>query len=234
MVRFLKFLAGLGLLPFGVAATQALWDLLQTLQPASLHTLPLSAWGLLVGFALWLVVFFAMPRPVRSYVLAHELTHALWGWVMGARVSRLKVGARGGSVALSKTNFLIALAPYFFPLYTMLIIAGYYLLILFVDLRTYEPFWLGLVGLTWGFHLTFTITTLMTHQPDIKEHGRVFSYAVIYLFNILGICLWVVMVTSPSLLMLGQVLWVHTLILWTWIATQSAALWRITVPLFKY
>ncbi len=40
---------------------------------------------------------------------------------------------------------------------------------------------------------------LKERQPDIQEHGRLFSYAVIYLFNVLGISLWIVMVASPSL-----------------------------------
>ena len=35
----------------------------------------------------------------------------------------------------------------------------------FYDLNAYEPFWLGLVGLTWGFHLTFTISTLGAALP---------------------------------------------------------------------
>ncbi|MFH0881198.1 MAG: hypothetical protein V2A34_15915, partial [Lentisphaerota bacterium] len=125
--------------------------------------------------------------------------HALWAALMGAKVSALKVSKKGGSVRLSKKNFLITLAPYFFPLYTVLVMAGYFILNLFFDLRLYEPFWLGLVGFTWGFHLTFTVTTLMEHQPDIHENGRLFSYAVIYLLNILGIGLWIVMVASPTL-----------------------------------
>ena len=117
---------------------------------------------------------------------------------MGARVSRFRVGARGGSVTLSKSNFLITLAPYFFPLYTILVVAAYGALSLFYDLKAYEPLWLGLVGLTWSFHLTFTISTLRQHQPDIRIHGRLFSYAFIYLFNLLGIALWLVAVTEST------------------------------------
>ena len=118
---------------------------------------------------------------------------------MGARISKIKVSKKGGSVHLSKTNFLITLAPYFFPLYTVLVIVGYYVLTAFYDLSTYTPFWLSLIGFTWGFHLTFTITTLMLHQSDIQESGRVFSYAVIVLFNLLGLCLWIVAVGTPTL-----------------------------------
>ncbi len=194
----MKLIFGILLLPFCAAITRTLISMLRLIQPSSYSSLPLSTWGLVIGFALWVFLFFCLPRPTRSYVLAHELTHALWGWVMGARIKRMRISKNGGSVTLSKSNFLIALAPYFFPLYTVLVIAGYYLLSLFVDLRAYEPFWLGLVGLTWGFHLTFTVETLLQRQPDIRETGRLFSYALIYFMNVFGIGLWIVMIASPT------------------------------------
>ena len=161
------------------------------------------------GFALWLAVYYLLPSPVRTYVLAHELTHALWGVVMGARVRDIRVGRSGGYVALTKTNVLISLSPYFFPLYTMLLIAAYALLSCFRDMRPYYLLWLGLVGFTWGFHFTFTLTSLLQRQPDIEENGRLFSYAVIYLFNVLGLCLWTVAVTSVTLWDLVHFLWTH-------------------------
>lgn len=198
-MKVIKFLLGLILLPFCVAATRAVLELVRELGVSSLGEIARGAWWLAGGFVLWVVLFFALSRPIRTYVLAHELTHAFWGILMGAKVSKLRVSRRGGSVTLSKTNFLITLAPYFFPFYTMLTLAVYTGLTYFFDLTTYEPFWLGVVGLTWAFHLTFTVTTLMEHQPDIAEHGRVFSYAVIYLFNLLGIGLWIVGVAHPTL-----------------------------------
>jgi hypothetical protein len=199
-LRTLKFLIGLLLLPACVAATQSLAGLLLAVRPGDAGGLPLAALWLVGGFVLWIVLFFSFPRPTRTYVLAHELTHALWGVVMGARVSRIRVGKSGGSVTLSKSNFLIGLAPYFFPFYTMCVIALYGVLSLFLDLAPYQLFWIAAIGLTWGFHLTFTISTLMQHQPDIAEHGSVFSYAVIYLFNVLGIGLWLVAVTPVRII----------------------------------
>ncbi len=231
-MRFLtaltKIIVGLLLLPFCVAATQTLVFLVRSIQPAAVGAVPRSAWGLLIGFVLWIVCFFATPRPVRTYVLAHELTHALWGWVMGARISRMKVSKRGGSVTLSKNNFLITLAPYFFPLYTVLVIILYYALSLFFDLHTYEPFWLGLVSLTWAFHLTFTITTLMEHQPDVRLNGRLFSYAVIYLFNVLGIGLWIVGVASPTIREFGGRLGSDILAAWTACGQAITPAWEVS------
>ncbi len=224
-MKFLKLLIGLALLPLCVAATKAVYALIRNLQVSSVGEVAPDAWWLAGGFVLWVILYFALSRPVRTYVLAHELTHAFWGLMMGAKVSKLRVSSRGGSVTLSKTNFLITLAPYFFPFYTMLTLALYAVLSYFWDLRTYEPFWLGLVGLTWAFHLTFTVTTLLEHQPDIAEHGRVFSYAIIYLFNLLGFGLWIVGVAHPTLAFFSHELLQETGLLYEGCALAGARLW---------
>ncbi len=189
-----KFLLGLLLLPACGAISLVLYRLLMLVRPESLHQVAPSTWGLLFGFFFWLALFFLMPRPLRTYVLGHELTHALWALLMGGRVSQLKVSKKGGSVMVSKSNVLVTLAPYFFPFYTFLVLALYLLLALFFDLRHYEPFWMGCVGFTWSFHVTFTFTMLGQHQTDIAAHGRIFSYAFIYFMNVAGLCLWVVAV----------------------------------------
>lgn len=213
-MRPLKFVVGLLPLPVCYASARTLVDLVLAIRPESLSELPLSAWSLIGGFVFWLVFWFAMPMPVRTYVLGHELTHALWGMVMGARVSKLKVSGKGGSVQLSKTNFLITLAPYFFPFYTFLVICAWFLLSVFYDLRTYEPFWLALIGLTWGFHVTFTVSALTQHQTDVTDHGYVFSYAIIVLFNLLGLCLVVAIVSTPTLDDIETGILTHLAALW--------------------
>jgi hypothetical protein len=199
ILKLLKFLVGLVLLPICLVASQVLWGLLQAAARTETAVfLPLPALALLSGFVLWLAMFTLFPRPVRSYILAHELTHALWGLVMGASISKISVKEDRGAVVLSKTNFLITLAPYFFPLYTVLLIGVYYLLMPFYPVERFHLLWLGVVGLTWGFHVTFTVSALLQRQSDIRDQGRLFSYAVIYLANVLGICLWVVMVSDAT------------------------------------
>ncbi|NLB60411.1 MAG: hypothetical protein GX806_05000, partial [Lentisphaerae bacterium] len=154
------------------------------------------------GIILWCLIFYLLPRPVRAYVLAHELTHALWGALGGARVSGLRVAARGGSVRLSTVNWVSTLAPYFFPLYTFLIVLAYYLLALLVDLRRRELLWFGLLGLSLGFHWTFTIEALSRPQSDIRRYGKLFAYPLIYLLNLLGLALLLLLVApvTPALL----------------------------------
>jgi hypothetical protein len=199
LLKFFKFLVGILLIPICIGVTRSIVSLVQAIEPSPDVFIPTPALAMLGGFALWTLVYLILPRPARTYVLAHELTHALWGSLMGARVVDMKISKETGSVTLSKSNFLIALAPYFFPLYTVMAIAAYYGCALFMDVENYYLGWLGLIGLTWGFHFTFTISTLLQHQSDIRDNGHLFSYAVIYLMNALGIALWIVLVSSATL-----------------------------------
>ena len=197
-MKILKFFIGILLLPLGYASVVSLAHLVQSIHLVRIGQSTNGARWLLGGFLFWTVLFFALPRPTRTYVLGHELTHAFWGLLMGARVSKLRVNARGGSVTLSKSNFIITLAPYFFPFYTMFVLVAYAAVQFVHPGSIYEPFWLALVGLTWSFHLTFTLQALSIHQPDIAEHGRLFSYAVIVILNAIGVGLWIVAVAQPT------------------------------------
>lgn len=223
-MRAVKWLIGLLLLPVVWTVLAATVRLTATLRPEQIGAHPYAAHGLAIGFALWMILFFVLPRPMRTYVLGHELTHAFWALLMGARVSRLRVSARGGSVNVSKTNWIITLAPYFFPFYTMLVIAATYGAGFFMDLKPYEPLTLGLVGLTYAFHVTFTVAMLLLRQPDIQEHGRLFSYTVIIGLNAIGLGCWIVAAAHLTLSDYGALLdiegrrtWAALTLAYTWL-----------------
>lgn len=206
-MRPLKWFFGILLLPACLAVSLTVWELFTLLSGGSVQGLPIGTWSLLGGLALWLLLYFVAPRPMRSYILAHELTHALWGSLMGARIVGMKVGRDSGYVKLTRVNFLISLAPYFFPFYTVCIILLHTALGFFFDLTPYAPVWLAWIGLTWGFHLTFTLSTLRIKQPDVQAHGRLFSYVIIYLFNLIGICIWIVAVSEIPWALWSVSLW---------------------------
>lgn len=195
-MRILRAVVGLMLIPVCVALTRTVLSLMATLGATTGLSQSLPALVLGVGIVLWVVIFSVLPKPVRTYVLAHELTHALWGSISGASVSGLKVSKNGGSVRVSEVNWFTALAPYFFPFYTVIVVLGYCLLALVADLRRWELVWFGLIGLTLGFHWTFTLDALAQSQSDIRRYGRLFSYTVIYLLNLLIIGL-VLMLATP-------------------------------------
>lgn len=223
-MRVLRFIFGILLLPACVAATLALLNLVRAIPSNSQWLVPMPALALVAGFVLWLIVFALLPPAVKAYVLAHELTHALWGMAFGARVANLRISKEGGSVTLSKSNFLITLAPYFFPLYTVLVVAAYFTASLFFDLQPWHLLWLGLTGFTWGLHFTFTLTSLREHQTDIQACGHLFSYGVIYILNIAGIALWIVLVTDLTIRQFADC-WGHELLFAYW----GAGKWCLTL-----
>ena len=95
---------------------------------------------------------------------------------------------RGGSVRVTKSNVWITLAPYFFPLYTFVVAAVWLIMNwLWPPIQPYAPIFVFWIGLTWSFHLTFTVRYLRYNQPDIREHGRLFSYTLIYVLNLLTV-----------------------------------------------
>jgi hypothetical protein len=77
---------------------------------------------LLAGAACWVTVFLLLPKPMWIYVLGHESTHAVWTWIFGGKVKRFKAASSGGHVVTTKNNFVITLAPYFFPFYAVLVV----------------------------------------------------------------------------------------------------------------
>lgn len=201
-------LIGIGLFPLAFATSFSVYTLCKQSMSSTIANNE-ESWALPAGFITWVLIFLLLPRPSRTYVLGHELTHALWAILMGGRVKAMKIGKDGGHVELTRTNFIITLAPYFFPFYTFIILTTYYVIGLWIDLTPFRAWGLAAVGLTWSFHLTFTIHMLTQQQPDVQEHGRIFSYLVIYTMNILLIGIWMTLLGSPTFSNLGTLLHNH-------------------------
>ncbi len=182
--RWVKFVVALFLLPWVWIYTQAFFAAFA--DSTSLHKFWLTEefWFFSLGCVLWLITFFGLSRPVTLYVFGHELTHALWVWLMGGRVSRFQVNRDGGQIETDTSNFWIALAPYFYPVYAIFLILLYGALGMVVDLEPYRRVLFALVGAAWGFHATFTCWMIPKGQSDLKEHGTFFSLVVIFTLNL--------------------------------------------------
>lgn len=179
MPKWIKFIIAVLLLPVCAGAALALWRVLAASGRADTVWIPLLA-----GAACWVVIFLLLPKPMWIYVFGHELTHALWTWLFGGNVKKMKVSSGGGHVVISKTNFLIALAPYFFPLYAALVVAGFALGNLIWDWKHLFVWFHLLFGAAYAFHVTLTWHVLQTRQSDITSQGYLFSAVIIYLGNI--------------------------------------------------
>jgi hypothetical protein len=153
-------------------------------------------WFFSLGALLWTIAFFGLPRPLLLYVFGHELTHALWVWVMGGRVSQFKVRRDGGHIVTNMNNFWVALSPYFFPIYSIAVILLFGGIGLFHDMSRYRELLFGLIGATWAFHISFTLWMIPKGQSDLSYHGTFFSLVVIYLMNLLILTV-MLLIASP-------------------------------------
>jgi len=177
--KWIKFIIAILLLPVCAGAAMALGRVLRASYGADTVWVPFLA-----GAACWLVIFLLLPRPMWIYVFGHELTHALWAWLFGGRVKKMKVTSEGGHVVVSKTNFLIVLAPYFFPLYAVLVILVFAIGHWIWDWRGYLVWFHLAVGAAYAFHVTLTWQALKTRQTDITSQGYLFSAVIIFLGNV--------------------------------------------------
>lgn len=221
MANFARLLLGIAMLP-------ACWGFSRSLVDAVLFAsgtesaFSVEAMSLLGGIAAFALCWSTISHPIRTYVFGHELTHALWGLVFGAMPSNIKVGAAGGSVQLTKTNFLITLAPYFFPFYTFVVIIVALVTYAFLRPLPFLPLWMFLIGFTWAFHVLFTLQTLTQRQPDVKLYGRVFSWTFIFIANIALMLVFLASVTPLEFaqlwriaaLRVGGVYWSVAIFIW--------------------
>lgn len=204
----IKFIFGLLLLPVCFLVTQTFFSSLTDLVESERSVfLSVEFLSFFFGGILWVLIFFAFPnhRPIGLYVWGHEMSHAFAATLFGANITGFSARKSGGYIYTSKTNFIISLAPYLIPIYTLMTLAIAVVASLFFDILQYHEnmifgvagirwVWLllAIIGFTWSFHLTFTLWMISRFQPDLEENGNFFSLILIYLANLLIICLFVV------------------------------------------
>jgi hypothetical protein len=177
--RFVKILLGLALIPFCLGFT---WQLGATVFSTAYR--PDAPYYFVAGGLSYLALHLLFKKPVFTYVIGHELTHAFFAVLSGGTVKSLQASDRGGRVTVTKSNFMITLAPYFFPLYTFIALLSYGAAIASGAGTTVINTLVFCGGATFTFHLVLTFIFLQTDQSDISEQGALFSYPLIYLFNV--------------------------------------------------
>jgi len=227
MAHFLRFIAAIMALPFSVAMALSLWSsIFASAGRATVDGMPPGGIAFCAGFLSFFLLSIIAPAPVRTYVLGHELTHALWGLAFGAKVSNIKVGMSGGSVVLSKSNVWITLAPYFFPFYTAIVALVALIWSFFADPLPCPWAWLFAVGFTWSFHVCLTLRTLFQSQPDVLEYGRLFSWSFIWIANAIGVMVVLCAATPLTISNAASILRDRTM-------QAYSAVWNVMVYLYN-
>ena len=181
--RVMRWLLALVLLPL---CWVTLWTLLAQFSRATLDQgfwLTAEFWHFAIGVILmigWFSSGLAQNFFLYLYVLGHEVTHAVFVYCCFGKVTAFSVGTTGGYITTNKTNLLIALSPYFVPIWSVAAVAGYCGLKAAVGFSEgWDQVFCGVMGLTWTFHMVWTLWMLPRDQPDLKENGRVLSMVVI-------------------------------------------------------
>ena len=135
--------------------------------------------GIAVFAILWVVGF----RKLRFFqTFEHEMTHMLVGLLFFIPPSQFAVDKDEGGVVQydQKINFIVYLAPYFLPTFTLLSLP------LFLIIQPqYLKYMYAVMGVTTSYHILSTPGEWSLKQPDIQICGRFFSIVIILIGNIL-------------------------------------------------
>lgn len=181
--RILKLLLGIFIIPVCIGVSVGLYEQLSRIKAVSYYHQKYFVMGIVAYLVVHAVVF----KPSYLYIFSHELMHAVATLLSGGKVRSFKVSPQGGSVAVTKSNLFIALAPYFFPFYTIVITLIFFAAKLLLDSGiSYNPF-LFAIGFTLAFHIILTVDFLKIRQTDLMHAGYLFSICLIYMVNIMVI-----------------------------------------------
>lgn len=128
-------------------------------------------------FAAMIFLFLLIPGLVGSFfaIAEHELTHMLFAVLTLHKPKGLDLNQDiGGSFSfIGKGNWLIALAPYFFPTFTFIIMIGTPIYLSFYS--KLPSFYTTLLGVLIGYHFISTLLSVHPKQTDFKVAGYVFT-----------------------------------------------------------
>ena len=134
----------------------------------SLHYVVMGA-----GFFMFFIGRTFMDSSSRSNmeVLAHELTHAFFAIITFHKVKNINIKAddTGGSMSFEGDgNWLIVIAPYFFPLYGLFAMIGISIYTMFAPMNIFLSLFLGFFT---GFHFDMVGSQIHEKQTDLPKVG---------------------------------------------------------------
>ena len=176
-----------------------------------------DAWRHLTPFLLGAAAYFllwkfVLRRPTWGSLLStfeHELTHGLFAWLTFHAVVGLKASWRpGGQMQFKgRGNWLISLAPYFFPTASLAVAVA----LLWVPAE-HLPWANGLLGATVAYHITSTKMELHAGQTDLKVAGWLFSALFLPAANVITYSLLLAFALGGRVAMAGSAagVWART------------------------
>jgi hypothetical protein len=164
-------------------AALALLQVVRSALASPKELLPLFA-GLGGYLLLWRLLLRRRPFGAFFSTLEHELTHALFALATFHPVTGLwATFRRGGRMSFrGDGNWLITIAPYFFPTSALAVL----LVSSFLDER-WRSTATAVLGAALGYHLTSTYEETHAGQTDLKLAGWVFSVMFLPAANLISL-----------------------------------------------
>jgi len=145
----------------------------------------MSALSLFIGLVFFVFSKVMMDPSVRTsmQVIAHELTHTFFAFLTFHKVSNIRIhpdDTGGEMVFKGKGNWLIIIAPYFFPLFCLI----YMCLMNFLPSQFVFHF---ILGYFLGYHIDTVCSQIHPEQTDLQKVGYIFCFMFLPGINLLTI-----------------------------------------------
>ena len=142
------------------------------------------------GFFLFFISRSMMDSSVKSNmeIVAHEMTHAFFALLTLHKVTGIRVEGdnSGGNMSFEgEGNWLIVIAPYFFPLF------GFFYMIAFSVYTHFAPSNLilnGILGFFIGYHLDTVGSQIHEKQTDLPKVSYKFCAMFLPAANLWAVC----------------------------------------------
>ena len=184
MSKFLDFLINLLKWPAALFLALSLPGLFESFNAFNFNSLKFYAFFGGAGFYFVILVLCGYNICATMQIISHELTHILFAYLTFHSADRIRISPddMGGSVRInSKGNWLILLAPYFFPLFSAI-----YMLMMPGLLRITNDNWLiyAIFGYLFFYYAATVLSQVHPGQTDIIRCGYLFSTIVIIAANL--------------------------------------------------
>lgn len=175
MARTIDLILKLLKWPVAIFLLLSIPALLQSYDYFNFHNIKFYAMGAGVGFYVLTILMAGYNNCHTMQVVSHELTHTFFAVLTFHEAGRVRInpdGSGGSMVVKGGGNWLITLAPYFFPLFAFI-----YMLIMPSLLKMSGGSWL--VYAIYGYFIAYYWATVLEQvhpkQTDIIKEGYIFS-----------------------------------------------------------
>lgn len=152
------------------------------------------------GFFTYVPVRLLLAGPIFRFIetAVHELIHAWVGRACFMKPTKLEGASEGGGKTTFEgpSCFLVLLAPYCFPVFTLVLLPIKFFG--FAHVPPVSEVINFLIGVTFGFHFLMHIAQFGLRQSDVQKVGLIASVGFVYTFLLIFLIIILCVVTDSA------------------------------------